>query len=411
MSSNTVLVVDDDTEILYFYQKIFSSDRRSEFDILDVHSIQEGPEIRCQTFSDPYAMLGAYQQMLAKNDFCPVCVVDMRMPEMNGLDTARRLRALDPNIDIVVATAFSDVPIQEIRNRLNERIYVVRKPFSQDEFFLLIHSLIDAWNIRRSLSESEAIHRLIEDNMTDCVTLCDCNGDIQYATKSCMAFFGLDNRSLQGRNVRSFFSNYDADRVLGPNMPLCTAAVDPSVIYDMQIHKTDGSTAWIGLSAKPVFHGDDQITHLQVTLRDVAKRKAAERALLDEQLRLRHFLEATQAATWEWLVDTGETHFDDRWAGFLGYAISELQPTDYRTWEKLMHPDDYIQAKEKLTKHFAKETPFYDCEFRMKHKNGEWHWIHARGKVMSWDSEGMPVLMAGTHTDIHARKTQEASQK
>ena len=49
---------------------------------------------------------------------------------------------------------------------------------------------------------------------------------------------------------------------------------------------------------------------------------------------------------------------------------------------------------------FNKEIPFYELEVRIKHKNGKWIWVLDKGKVISWDANGSPLLMLGSHTDI-----------
>jgi len=61
--------------------------------------------------------------------------------------------------------------------------------------------------------------------------------------------------------------------------------------------------------------------------------------------------------------------------------------------------------------HFNGELPYYDCEFRMKHKNGEWIWVHDRGQVVSWTKDGKPLMMFGTHTDITECKQMEEQIK
>ena len=60
-----------------------------------------------------------------------------------------------------------------------------------------------------------------------------------------------------------------------------------------------------------------------------------------------------------------------------------------------------------LERHFAGELPYYDSECRMKHKNGEWVWIHDRGRVITRTSDDKPLMMFGTHTDITERKRAE----
>ena len=72
-----------------------------------------------------------------------------------------------------------------------------------------------------------------------------------------------------------------------------------------------------------------------------------------------------------------------------------------------MHPDDLIKADELLKKHFAGEADSYECEFRMRNCLGLWVWILARGRVLTWTTEGSPEWMFGTHIDISQRKEQE----
>ncbi len=43
----------------------------------------------------------------------------------------------------------------------------------------------------------------------------------------------------------------------------------------------------------------------------------------------------------------------------------------------------------------------------MKHKNGDWIWIMDRGQVHTWNKDGEPLLMSGTHQDINVTKKAE----
>ncbi|NLL11296.1 MAG: PAS domain S-box protein [Methanomicrobiales archaeon] len=82
-------------------------------------------------------------------------------------------------------------------------------------------------------------------------------------------------------------------------------------------------------------------------------------------------------------------------------------PTSIQTWERLTHPDDLKGSYDLIQKLSSGELPFYDYEARMRHKNGEWVWIHDRGNVTEWDHEGKPVRMVGTHINISERKRAE----
>jgi diguanylate cyclase (GGDEF)-like protein/PAS domain S-box-containing protein len=142
-------------------------------------------------------------------------------------------------------------------------------------------------------------------------------------------------------------------------------------------------------------------------IEDVTLRRLAERRLAEEKQRLANIIEGTQAGTWEWNVQTGETRFNERWAEIIGYTLSELQPVSIDTWMRHAHPDDLYSSGEYLHEHFDGKSDAYDFEARMRHREGHWVWVHDRGKVITWTPDGKPEWMFGTHQDITLRKIQE----
>lgn len=146
-------------------------------------------------------------------------------------------------------------------------------------------------------------------------------------------------------------------------------------------------------------------------VRDITKRKRAESDLLMERHRLSAILEGTNVGTWEWNVQTGETRFNERWANIVGYSLEELSPVSISTWEYFAHPDDLARSNELLQAHFAGESAYYDCEVRMRHRDGSWVWVRDRGRVADWSEDGRPLWIFGTHEDITERKALEQQRK
>ncbi len=132
--------------------------------------------------------------------------------------------------------------------------------------------------------------------------------------------------------------------------------------------------------------------------------KEREEATKTERDRLDFVLSGANAGLWEWNVQTGETIFDERWASIIGYRLEELMPVNIDTWVKFTHPDDLPVAQEQLNACFRRETDLYQCEFRMRHRQGHWIWILDRGSVRKWTDDGKPELMFGTHIDISESK-------
>lgn len=128
---------------------------------------------------------------------------------------------------------------------------------------------------------------------------------------------------------------------------------------------------------------------------------------IEENANLHRIIDNAHLGTWEWNIQTGETSFNEQWAEIVGYTLEELSPVSIETWAKLSHPDDLKKSNEKLNAHFSGKTAQYQCEARMRHKNGQWVWVLDTGKVTQWTKEGKPLLMSGVHQEITERKQAE----
>ena len=95
----------------------------------------------------------------------------------------------------------------------------------------------------------------------------------------------------------------------------------------------------------------------------------------------------------------------------MGYTLEELKPISIETWNRLVHPEDLELFNQTVERYFGGDTDTYECEVRMKHKNGHWVWILDRGKIIEYDEEGNPIKMAGTHVDITDRVLAEQENK
>ncbi|MEC8282956.1 MAG: response regulator, partial [SAR324 cluster bacterium] len=82
-----------------------------------------------------------------------IAFIDMRMPPgIDGLETAERLVTIDPYIEIVIVTAYSDTSRQNMADQLGDsRFLLLKKPFDPDELtqmaqFLIYRREIDQLN-------------------------------------------------------------------------------------------------------------------------------------------------------------------------------------------------------------------------------------------------------------------------
>ncbi len=132
------------------------------------------------------------------------------------------------------------------------------------------------------------------------------------------------------------------------------------------------------------------------------------RLLEESEQRWQFALDGADHGVWDWNTTTNTVFFSQRFTAMLGYSISEFG-TDLAAWETRVHPEDLPRTMALLQPHLEGQTPSYECEHRMRCRDGNYKWILDRGQVIQRDAQGKPVRIIGTHTDITARKEAEAA--
>ncbi len=134
------------------------------------------------------------------------------------------------------------------------------------------------------------------------------------------------------------------------------------------------------------------------------EQEAYQKQLKDSRDRYSNVIDGANVGTWEWDIQNNIHSINEKWAEILGYTLDELSPFTYETWVSKIHPDDAEPLQQVIQEVLSGEKVLYAFDVRMRRKDGSWLWVHDQGKVISWDEEGTPLLMTGTHKDINARK-------
>ncbi len=114
---------------------------------------------------------------------------------------------------------------------------------------------------------------------------------------------------------------------------------------------------------------------------------------------------ASGVGVWDWNLLTGELYADPFFKELLGFKEHELRDRA-EDWLRLVHPDDAARVRERIDAYLRGDTPFYDCEYRLTHRDGGVRWFHARGSATR-NEQGTPVLLSGVVGDITERKRHE----
>ncbi len=191
------------------------------------------------------------------------------------------------------------------------------------------------------------------------------------------------------------------------------------VLQDLRAESYVGVTLWshvgqpIGLIAligrKPLADrllAETVLKMVAVRAADELERLAVENSLQESESRWRFALEGAGDGVWDWNIQTGEAFYTQRYKEMLGFAENEIGNRS-EEWSKRIHPEDAPGTMAALQPCFDGKTGSARVEFRMSCKDGSWKWMLGRGMVVSHDSDGKPLRMIGTNTDITERKRAE----
>ncbi|MGL4791083.1 MAG: histidine kinase dimerization/phospho-acceptor domain-containing protein, partial [Anaerotignaceae bacterium] len=76
-------------------------------------------------------------------------------------------------------------------------------------------------------------------------------------------------------------------------------------------------------------------------------------------------------------------------------------------WEEMNHPEDLPHSSKMLMDYVEGKIPKYQCETRMRHKNGSYVWTRDVGRIFERDENGKAVRVIGGHLNIDALKRSE----
>lgn len=116
-------------------------------------------------------------------------------------------------------------------------------------------------------------------------------------------------------------------------------------------------------------------------------------------------VDGTDAGIWDWDVTINSVYFSSRWKSMLGYRDDEIG-SSFQEWERRLHPADRERALQTINAYLEGRTTSYELEHRLRHKNGSYRWIIARGAALR-DADGKPRRMVGSHIDVTERKAAE----
>ena len=171
--AHRVLVIDDNAAIHQDYRKILVADENALMSPAEAGLLgEQQPDTERPAFEVDSALQGRdgverARVALAEGRPYSVAFVDMRMPPgWDGLETVEHLWKIDPDVQVVICSAYTDYDWLELLDRLghSDKLIVVKKPFEPIEILQCASALSRKWQNARALKRHvESLELVVTD--------------------------------------------------------------------------------------------------------------------------------------------------------------------------------------------------------------------------------------------------------
>lgn len=170
-----ILIIDDDQDIWKAYRQVLCPVTHTpDSSLAKINEILLGSESQENDlgFALSFASQGqeGYQMVAEAKEQAPFALafIDIRMPPgWDGMETAVKIRQLDPNIELVIVTAFSDRSMEEIVRAIGspDKILFLKKPFDPDELKQIARSMTSKWQMAQKEKQQRQARERVEEQL------------------------------------------------------------------------------------------------------------------------------------------------------------------------------------------------------------------------------------------------------
>src|ERR1051326_5052109 len=174
-----ILIVDDNPAIHEDFRKVLTSDLNPTTDLLRVEAALFGDE-QLPDVHASFELASAHQgqEALAKvkdaialGQPYALAFVDVRMPPgWDGVETVKRIWEVDPELQVIICTAYSDYSWEEMLRKLgcSDNLVILKKPFDNVEVLQLAFAFTRKWQLKRQANvKFEELTRMVADRTSE----------------------------------------------------------------------------------------------------------------------------------------------------------------------------------------------------------------------------------------------------
>ena len=219
-----------------------------------------------------------------------VVLLDLGLPDVQGLGAVRRAHAAAPRVPLVVLTGLDDESLAVLALREGAQDYLVKGQIQAPGLMRAIRYAIERMATEEALRESESRYRALAEGSPLAIFV-NRKDKVVLANAACVKLFGASSpEDLVGTSALELF-HPDSQGLVRERIREDSETVP---FVEVRIVRLDGTPVDVEATASPLL--DQGVNAIQVVLRDISVRKAAEEHLAQMEGRYRGLLEAAPDA-------------------------------------------------------------------------------------------------------------------
>ncbi len=175
-------------------------------------------------------------------------------------------------------------------------------------------------------------------------------------------------------------------------------------VSEFRLIRKDGSIVWAQDKGRvSSYDKDGNPLVFSGILQDITAVKETELSLAERSNLLDMIINISGFGTWDWNLLDNTITYNAEYMELIGYP-GESFTASIEEFRHLTHPDDREKLTVELFDYIEGKSDHFECEVRLKHKNGDYIWTKDIGRIIERDHEGKPTRLVGGHLNINNLK-------
>ena len=300
-----------------------------------------------------------------------VVLLDLGLPDGQGLETLKRLRRANPHVAVVVLTGKDDEELAEQALHEGAQDYLVKGKADAEQLGRAIRHALERNQFEERLRKSEEHFRILVEGVKDhAILMLDPAGTVLTWNSGVEHILGYEAKEIIGHSYARFFPADDVARGLPQRILRDTNEAGRYRLEGWRVRK-DGSEYWSNGSIMPVRNDMGNLRGFAMVTRDMSERKQMEDNLRASEELFRSAFDSTNIPMVVTGIDNRFLRVNTPFIAMFGYSEEELL---MMSMADITHPDDLQESLNRRKAMLAGECSHFQTEKRYLHKDGRLLW-------------------------------------